>query len=62
VPDANATVMQAAAGWGAPRDFPRAILRLIGTGLIAWGEAITWLLVGGAVWIGVRLVRNGGSP
>jgi hypothetical protein len=25
-------------------------------------EAITWLLVGGAVWIGVRLVRKGGPP
>ena len=33
----NATAMQAAAGWAAAGDFPRAILRLVGTGIIAWG-------------------------
>jgi hypothetical protein len=48
----NATVMQAAAGWGAPHDFPRAILRLIGTGLIAWGllRRVRW-----AWWLGLLL-------
>jgi peptidoglycan/LPS O-acetylase OafA/YrhL len=48
----NATVMQAAGGWGASRDFPRAILRLIGTGLIAWGllRRARW-----AWWLGLVL-------
>jgi hypothetical protein len=48
----NATVMQAAGGWGAARDFPRAILRLIGTGIIAWGllRRARW-----AWWLGLVL-------
>jgi uncharacterized protein YjeT (DUF2065 family) len=48
----NASVMQEAAGWATPRDFPRAILRLIGTGLIAWGllRRARW-----AWWLGLVL-------
>jgi peptidoglycan/LPS O-acetylase OafA/YrhL len=48
----NVTVMQTAAGWGAPRDFPRAILQLIGAGLIAWGlvRRARW-----AWWLGIVL-------
>ena len=33
----------------------------IGLVNLALREAITWILVGGAVWIGVRLVRAGGD-
>jgi hypothetical protein len=48
----NATVMQTAAGWSAPRDVPRAILRVIGTGLVAWGllRRARW-----AWWLGLVL-------
>jgi hypothetical protein len=48
----NATVMQAAGGWAVARDFPRAILRLIGTGIIAWGllRRARW-----AWWLGLVL-------
>jgi hypothetical protein len=48
----NATVIQSAAGWAAPRDFPRAVVRLFGTGLIAWGlvHRARW-----AWWLGVIL-------
>ncbi len=53
----NAAVTQAAGEWGAARDFPRAILRLIGTGIIAWGllrraRWAWWLgLVMAAFWL-----------
>jgi hypothetical protein len=33
----NSTVMQSAGGWVAAGDLPRAVIRLLGTGLIAWG-------------------------
>ena len=48
----NATVIQEAGGWAAPRDFPRALIRLLGTGLIAWGlvQRARW-----AWWLGVVL-------
>jgi hypothetical protein len=48
----NATAMQGGAGWAAPRDFPRAIVRLVGTGLIAWGllRRARW-----AWWLGLVL-------
>jgi hypothetical protein len=48
----NATAMQGAAGWAAPRDFPRAVVRLVGTGLIAWGlvQRARW-----AWWLGLVL-------
>jgi hypothetical protein len=48
----NATVIQEAGGWAAPRDFPRALIRLLGTGLIAWGlvQRARW-----AWWLGVIL-------
>jgi peptidoglycan/LPS O-acetylase OafA/YrhL len=48
----NATVIQEAGGWAAPRDFPRALIRLLGTGLIAWGlvQRARW-----AWWVGVIL-------
>ena len=48
----NATVIQSAGGWAAPHDFPRAVIRLLGTGLIAWGlvHRARW-----AWWLGVIL-------
>jgi len=48
----NATVMQAAGGWSVARDVPRAMLRLIGTGIIAWGllRRARW-----AWWLGLVL-------
>jgi hypothetical protein len=33
----NATIMQRGGGWLAAQDVPRAIIRLFGAGLIAWG-------------------------
>ena len=53
----NATAVQGAAGWVAAADFPRAVIRLLGTGLIAWGllqraRWAWWLgLVLAAVWL-----------
>jgi hypothetical protein len=48
----NASVMQSAGGWAAPHGLPRAIIRLLGTGLIAWGlvHRARW-----AWWLGVIL-------
>lgn len=48
----NAVAVQSAAGWLAPRDFPRALIRLAGTGLIAWGllHRARW-----AWWLGLVL-------
>jgi hypothetical protein len=48
----NAVVMQSSAGWEESRDFPRALLRLAGCGLIAFGlmQARRW-----AWWIAVVL-------
>ena len=48
----NATAMQSAAGWVAARDFPGAVIRLLGTGLIAWGllHRARW-----AWWLGLAL-------
>ena len=48
----NALGVQGPAGWAAARDFPRAILRLVGTGLIAWGllRRARW-----AWWLGLVL-------
>jgi hypothetical protein len=48
----NATAMQSAAGWVAAGDFPRAVIRLLGTGLIAWGllHRARW-----AWWLGLAL-------
>jgi peptidoglycan/LPS O-acetylase OafA/YrhL len=48
----NATVIQNEGGWAAPRDVPRAIIRLAGTGMIAWGlvHRARW-----AWWLGVIL-------
>lgn len=40
----NATAVQSGAGWGGTGEIPRAILRLAGSGLIAWG------LLHGARW------------
>lgn len=53
----NVTAIQGAAGWVGARDFPRALIRLFGTGLIAWGllqraRWAWWLgLVLAAVWL-----------
>jgi hypothetical protein len=53
----NATAVQGAAGWVTAADFPRALIRLLGTGLIAWGllqraRWAWWLgLVLAAVWL-----------
>jgi peptidoglycan/LPS O-acetylase OafA/YrhL len=48
----NAILMQRAGGWAAALDFPRAVFRLIATGLVAWGllhrERWAW-------WLGVIL-------
>lgn len=48
----NAVAVQGAAGWAVAWDFPRAILRLIGTGLIGWGllRRARW-----AWWLGLIL-------
>jgi peptidoglycan/LPS O-acetylase OafA/YrhL len=48
----NATVIQNSGGWAAPHDFPRAVIRLLGTGFIAWGlvHRARW-----AWWLGVIL-------
>lgn len=48
----NATAMRSAAGWVAAGDFPRAVIRLLGTGLIAWGllHRARW-----AWWLGLAL-------
>ena len=53
----NATAMQSATNWIAAADFPRALIRLFGTVLIAWGllhraRWAWWLGVGlAAVWL-----------
>ena len=53
----NATAVQGAAGWVGAADFPRALIRLVGTGIIAWGllqraRWAWWLgLVVAAVWL-----------
>jgi hypothetical protein len=53
----NATAIQGAAGWVAAGDFPRALIRLFGTGFIAWGllrraRWAWWLgLVVAVVWL-----------
>ena len=53
----NATAIQGAAGWVGPGDFPRALIRLFGTGLIGWGllhraRWAWWLgLILAAVWL-----------
>jgi peptidoglycan/LPS O-acetylase OafA/YrhL len=48
----NATVMQSADAWVAARGLPRALLRLLGTGLVAWGllHRARW-----AWWLGLVL-------
>jgi len=48
----NATVMPSADSWVAAHDLPRALLRLLGTGLIAWGllHRARW-----AWWLGLGL-------
>jgi hypothetical protein len=48
----NATAIQGAAGWVGAADFPRALIRLLGTGLIAWGllQRARW-----AWWLGLVL-------
>jgi hypothetical protein len=48
----NATVMPSGGGWVAAHDLPRALLRLLGTGLIAWGllHRARW-----AWWLGLGL-------
>jgi hypothetical protein len=54
----NATALQGTTGWVAAQDFPRAIVRRLGTGLIAWGllrraRWAWWLgLIFAAVWLG----------
>jgi hypothetical protein len=48
----NAIMMQSETGWIAARDFPRALLRLFGTGLIAWG---LWRRARWAWWLGLAL-------
>jgi hypothetical protein len=53
----NATAVQGAAGWVGAGDFPRALIRLFGTGLIGWGllhraRWAWWLgLILAAVWL-----------
>lgn len=46
----NATAVQGAAGWVGAADFPRALIRLVGTGIIAWGllQRARW-----AWWLGL---------
>ena len=48
----NATAVQGAAGWVGAADFPRAFIRLLGTGVIAWGllQRARW-----AWWLGLVL-------
>ena len=46
----NATAIQGASGWVGAGDFPRALIRLFGTGVIGWGllRRARW-----AWWIGL---------
>jgi hypothetical protein len=46
----NATTVQGATGWVGAADYPRAFIRLLGTGIIAWGllQRARW-----AWWLGV---------
>ena len=48
----NATAMQSEAGWVEAADFPRALVRLVGTLVIAWGllHRARW-----AWWLGLGL-------
>jgi hypothetical protein len=48
----NATAIQGAANWVGAGDFPRALIRLLGTGLIGWGllQRARW-----ACWLGLVL-------
>jgi hypothetical protein len=48
----NASVMRSAENWVAARDLPGALVRLLGTGLIAWGllHRARW-----AWWLGLGL-------
>jgi hypothetical protein len=53
----NASAIQGAAGWVGAGDFPRALIRLFGAGLIGWGllqraRWAWWLgLIFAAVWL-----------
>ena len=48
----NATTVQGATGWVGAADYPRAFIRLLGTGIIAWGllQRARW-----AWWVGLTL-------
>lgn len=48
----NASAVQGAAGWVGAADYPRAFIRLLGTGIIAWGllQRARW-----AWWLGLVL-------
>lgn len=50
----NAIILQNSVGWDAiePRGFPRAVIRFLGMGLIAWG---LWQRARWAWWAGVLL-------
>jgi hypothetical protein len=52
----NATALQGSANWVAAADFPRALIRLLGTLVIAWGllHRARW-----AWWLGVGLAAVG---
>jgi hypothetical protein len=58
----NATVMQRQAGWAVGPGLPRAFIRLVGAGLIAWGlwhrERWGWWLgvVLGLFWLGTSVL------
>ncbi|HEX5830860.1 MAG TPA: hypothetical protein VFY16_07775 [Gemmatimonadaceae bacterium] len=61
----NAALLQSAAGWAEWRDFPRALVRLGGMSLVAWGllrgvRPAWWVaVVLGLLWFGAGVVTVG---
>ena len=56
----NATAIQGASSWVGAGDFPRALIRLFGTGLIGWGllRRARWAWWIGLVFAAFRLVAD----
>ena len=57
----NDTAIQGAAGWVGAGDFPRALIRLFGTGVIGWGllQRARWAWWLGLILAAVWLVAGG---
>jgi hypothetical protein len=59
----NALLLQTAGGWAQAREFPRALLRLAGCAVIAWGllRGVRWAWWTGVIFAGFWAVLGGGA-